>query len=211
MLTKAVPWITVHLNGVIQPAILTECECLTIWIPSSTAPPTISLNEHMESSKEHEDSNLLDEVDQFLNNNNATDQEDAPNWEFKEGEYKLKDPNYIFCPAPHRKPLLHLFTKHFCHHPIFLECNLTCLTASEIWHNAVTEMYQFCYQRGLSEVWGYMWTSWYQPKVWKIWAHSSSYLSRLWTTMMVKNFWCQLKHFTSLSSPSSRSSHLDSH
>ena len=56
-------------------------------------------------------------------------------------------------------------------------------------------MYQFCYQRGLSEVWGYMWTSWYQPKVWKIWAHSSSpYLSRLQTTMMVENFWHQLKH-----------------
>ena len=85
----------------------------------------------MESFKEHKDGDLLDEVDQFLNDNNATDQKDAPDWEFKEGEYKSKDPNYIFCPVPH-KLLLHLFTKHFCQHLIFPECNSTCLTASEI-------------------------------------------------------------------------------
>ncbi|KAJ7790885.1 hypothetical protein B0H14DRAFT_3568406 [Mycena olivaceomarginata] len=44
-------------------------------------------------------------------------------------------------------------------------------------------MYIFCRQRGLREVWGYLWTSWYSPKMWK-----------LWTTMNVENFWKQLKH-----------------
>ncbi|KAJ6568838.1 hypothetical protein B0H19DRAFT_865614, partial [Mycena capillaripes] len=56
-------------------------------------------------------------------------------------------------------------------------------------------MYQFCEKRGLREVWGYLWTSWYAPKRWKLWARSTSpYISRLRTTMNVENFWKQLKH-----------------
>ncbi|KAF5360289.1 hypothetical protein D9758_009143 [Tetrapyrgos nigripes] len=66
----------------------------------------------------------------------------------------------------------------------------------QICRNAVMEMYQFCYQRGLHEVWGYMWTSWYSKKMWCLWARSSlsTLLSRLRTTMNVENFWRQLKH-----------------
>ncbi|KAJ7646419.1 hypothetical protein DFH06DRAFT_997660 [Mycena polygramma] len=56
-------------------------------------------------------------------------------------------------------------------------------------------MYMFCWQRGLREVWGYLWTSWYSPKRWALWARSTSpFLSRLRTTMNVENFWKQLKH-----------------
>ncbi|KAJ7038885.1 hypothetical protein C8F04DRAFT_881509, partial [Mycena alexandri] len=56
-------------------------------------------------------------------------------------------------------------------------------------------MYRFCHQRGLREVWGYLWTSWYAPLRWKLWARSTSpYVSRLRTTMNVENFWRQLKH-----------------
>ena len=123
MLTKVIPWITICLNGVIQPAVLTECKHLTIWVPSSTAPPVMTSTTHIsttytESSEEHEDGDPLDKVDQFLKDNDTADQEGAPDWEFEEGKYKSKDPNYIFCPIPLHKPLLHLFTKHFCQHPI---------------------------------------------------------------------------------------------
>ena len=96
MLTKAVPQITICLNGVVQPAVLSKYEHLTIRLPSSTAPPAISSTKHTEISEEHKNSDLLDEVDQFLNDNDTADQEDAPNWEFEEGEFKSKDPNYVF-------------------------------------------------------------------------------------------------------------------
>ncbi|THV01357.1 hypothetical protein K435DRAFT_565736, partial [Dendrothele bispora CBS 962.96] len=102
-----------------------------------------------------------------------------------------------FCPAPHRKQLLHLFTRHFCQHPLLPErLEADCWTAEQIRRNAVMEMYNFCFQRGLREVWGYMWTSWYSPKMWELWARStnSQLLSRLRTTMNVENFWKQLKH-----------------
>ncbi len=113
---------------------------------------------------------------------------------FDEGETVSKDPEYMFCPAPHRQQILHLFTKHFCQHSIFPERHGT-YTAAEIRRNAVKEMYDFCKVRGLCEVWGYMWACWYTPKMWRLWARSTSpYLSRLRTTMGVENFWRQLKH-----------------
>jgi len=187
------------LNGVVQPVTLTERERVTIRLPAAGLGPDATQNsattDAERKAEDEEGNDLMDEVDRFLDDNDAEDEEDAPDWEFEEGEVKSKNPNYVFCPAPHRKQLLHLFTKHFCQHPIFPERGSTRLSAEEIRTNAVTEMYQFCYQRGLSEVWAYMWTSWYQPKVWKLWARSSSpWLSRLRTTMTVENFWRQLKH-----------------
>ncbi|KAF8879440.1 hypothetical protein CPB84DRAFT_1630140, partial [Gymnopilus junonius] len=87
-----------------------------------------------------------------------------------------------------------LFTKHFCQHPSLPDRHGT-WTKEEIRDNAVKELYDFCKARGLREVWGYMWACWYSPKMWKLWARSSSpYISRLRTTMGVENFWRQLKH-----------------
>jgi len=113
---------------------------------------------------------------------------------FEEGEVKSNDPSYVFCPAPHRKQILHMFTKHFCQHPLFAEHDGK-WTAEKIRRNAVYEMYSFCHIRSLREVWGYLWACWYSPKMWKLWARSTSpILSRLRTTMGVENFWRQLKH-----------------
>jgi hypothetical protein len=154
----------------------------------------------MAPRNEEESGALLDEVDAFCDRDDSdsddeSDSEDAPDWMFEEGEIRSGDRDYVFCPAPHRKQILHLFTKHFCQHPIFPERNGTHQSAEEIRVNAVKEMYLFCWQRGLREVWGYLWSSWYSAKAWKLWARSTSvYISRLRTTMNVENFWRQLKH-----------------
>jgi hypothetical protein len=92
---------------------------------------------------------LLDEIDKLCDRDEESDSEDAPDWMFDEGEVQSGDPDYVFCPAPHRKQILHLFTKHFCQHPIFPERNGTHQSADEIRTNAVKEMYQFCWQQGL--------------------------------------------------------------
>ncbi|KAL1744254.1 hypothetical protein HDZ31DRAFT_39137, partial [Schizophyllum fasciatum] len=110
-------------------------------------------------------------------------------------EKKSKDPSYIFCPAEHRKQIIRLFIKHFCLHMVFPEREKGFQSAQEIRRNSVWEMYQFCLARGLREVWGYMWTNWYQPKRWVLWARSTcARIPRLCTTMTVENFWKQLKH-----------------
>ena len=164
--------------------------------PESLGDLATSDLENLENREEEEGGELMDDVDRFLDTNPDTGgdgDDDSDVWE--EGETSAPHPEYVFCPFPHRKPILHLFTKHFCQHPLFPERLGGSLDAATIRRQAVSEMYQFCYQRGLREVWGYLWTSWYAPKVWKLWARSTSpYVSRLRTTMGTENFWRQLKH-----------------
>ena len=67
---------------------------------------------------------LLKKMEDFAQNNVEVDQEDAPDWVFEDrDEVKSKDPTYEFCPAVYRLQILRLFTKHFCLHPLFPECN----------------------------------------------------------------------------------------
>ncbi|KAK0494167.1 hypothetical protein EDD18DRAFT_1077894, partial [Armillaria luteobubalina] len=114
---------------------------------------------------------------------------------FEEGELSAKDPNYVFCPAAHRKQLLHLFTKHFCTHTLFPGRDGVNRTSSKIECDAVYEMYTFCTCHGLTEVWAYMWNCWYCPKMWRLWARSTTpFITWLRTMMNVENFWKQLKH-----------------
>ena len=117
---------------------------------------------------------------------------------FEEQERPVKDPNYSFCPAPHRRGVLKLLMKHFLQHPL-LPDQYGRHSPNEIYEKAVFEMYLYCTQRGLTETWAYMWTSWYQPRQWKNWARSASKrcklrLDRVRTTMMAENFHRQLKH-----------------
>jgi hypothetical protein len=134
------------------------------------------------------------ELDEFLSAGEETEYESGPEWMFEEGEKKSKDPNYEFCPAIFRCQLLRLFTKHFCQHPFFPNRD-GFHSSSDIRQAAVEEMYKFCRQRNLREVWGYFWANWYCPLRWKLWARSSKekLLSQLRTTMLVENFWRQLK------------------
>lgn len=140
-----------------------------------------------------EEEDLRARVEQEADREDA-EVEDGPDWMFDEGETRSPDTNYEFCPSAHRKQILHLFTTHFCLHPLFPERDGE-HTAAEIRDCAVFEMYKFCLRRGLCEVWAYLWMSWYQPSRWKLWARSTSpYLSRLRTTTTVENHWKQLKH-----------------
>jgi hypothetical protein len=148
-----------------------------------------------EEVEEEEDNEFLDDIEKELANvadvdSSEQDQLDAPDWLVEEGKKTIHDPNYIFCPAQHRKGVLKLFVKHFNHHPLLPDPTGT-KTSKEIRTVAVWEMYSYCFQLGLAEVWAYMWTSWYCPKMWGLWARSTSpiYLSRLRTTMTVENFW----------------------
>jgi hypothetical protein len=222
---NSIPHLRIRLNGVLQHLTVPPRERLTIRIRATNtasaavnadSPPRSEVGDmdHNDMRGSHdaahdaengssedefgvgEGGDLVDKVDNFLDKDDSdseTDQEDAPDW-FFEGDTKSADPDYVFCPAPHRRQTLHLFTKHFCQHPLFPEHDGV-KTAECIRKDAVMEMYQFCYQRGLREVWGYLWNFWYSLKMWKLWARSTSELvSRLRTTMGVENFWHQLKH-----------------
>ena len=113
------------------------------------------------------------DIDSDLNDDNvdgdeAMDEEDTPNWEFDVNEKCSLDPMYKFCPAAHHKQLLLLVTCHFCHHPFFPTRNGTHQILTQIHEQSVCEMYVFCKTRGLTEVWAYMWSSWYSLSMWKL-------------------------------------------
>ncbi len=86
---------------------------------------------------------------------NDWDQANGPAWQFdKDGDNNQESvfttpEGYTFCPAPHRSRALHIFTKHFCKHPLLPGHDGRNYTAGEICNNAVHKMHMFCYQRGL--------------------------------------------------------------
>ena len=195
--TQQPPRLTIRINGrvhTVTPLSRTVKEIIEFPQSDDDDMPEADMNDGDGDDQEH--GILLEEVDRYISNSQETDMLDAPDWMVEEGEINTNDPDYVFCPAAHCRQLLHLFTKHFCQHPIFPQrLNDGTWSSSQICRNAVWEMYQFCLQRGLREVWGYMWANWYSPKKWHLWARSTSdHLSRLRTTMSVENFWKQLKH-----------------
>ncbi|KAI0676271.1 hypothetical protein C8Q78DRAFT_1073099 [Trametes maxima] len=109
---------------------------------------------------------------------------------------RSKRPNYQFCPAAHRLPLLRLYTKHACQHTLLPERHGQPRSAADIHRDAVSEMYNHCKRNNLNEVWAYMWNSWYKPDRWKLWARSAyaQSIPRKRTTMIVEALWRGIKH-----------------
>jgi len=69
-------------------------------------------------------------------------------------------------------------------------------TSQQIHHDTVYESYLHCQNNKLHEVWAYLWTNWYAPDKWKLWARSAHLLSipQKHTTMLVEAMWQNFKH-----------------
>jgi hypothetical protein len=102
---------------------------------------------------------------------------------------------YEFCPLAHRLSILRLLAKHFCQHPMLPERHGQNRTAQQIHRDAVYEAYLHCKNNELREVWAYLWTNWYAPDKWKLWARSAHPFSipRKRTTMLVEAMWRNFK------------------
>ena len=111
------------------------------------------------------------------------------------GRQKRRNLAYEFCPLPHRPSILHLLMKHFCQHPLLPERHGQHRTAELIHSDSVHEAYLYCKNNQLREVWAYLWTSWYTPGKWKLWARSAHpyAIPRKRTTMVVEAMWRNFK------------------
>ena len=100
-----------------------------------------------------------------------------------------------FCPKEFRDTILDIIVYHFHLHPMIPNDQNQYITADEIWFTSVREMYQFCVQKDLRNVWAYMWTNWYQKSTWRLWARSASSekMSLYKTTMLVEAHWKVIK------------------
>ncbi|KIJ24934.1 hypothetical protein M422DRAFT_56195 [Sphaerobolus stellatus SS14] len=111
-----------------------------------------------EEENDGSDSEDGDDVAHWINkvinetSSDGIEDQDLP----EESNGKSKDSQYIFCPSPHRLPLLHLFTKHHSLHPLLPERHGTTHTTEDIHKDSVYETYTHCKQNNLPEVWAYM-------------------------------------------------------
>jgi hypothetical protein len=96
----------------------------------------------------------------------------------------------IFCPMEHRATILQKFRIHFHQHPKLPlnDANGTHLDANEIRQGAAKDMYDYCQEHDLAQVWAYMWNRWYTLNQWPLWARSAHpAIPRIKTTMIVES------------------------
>ncbi|KAI0824106.1 hypothetical protein BC628DRAFT_1379831 [Trametes gibbosa] len=95
----------------------------------------------------------------------------------REVEIIARDPlnincRHLFCPIEHRIRLIRIWSKHACQHSL-----------------------RHCKTNNLTEVWAYLWNSWYRKDRWKLWARSAyeASIPRKRTTMIVESLWRGIK------------------
>ncbi|KAJ7218618.1 hypothetical protein GGX14DRAFT_533331 [Mycena pura] len=103
-------------------------------------------------------------MDEACSDDEAATSSGSGNEEGKEGTRRT------FCPARYREPIINMMEQHFCAHPLLPG---SAHPSSEgIKHWAVMQMYKFCVEHTLQEVWAYLWENWYRRSRWELWARS---------------------------------------
>nr|GAT54443.1 predicted protein [Mycena chlorophos] len=194
---SAIPIFKIHFNGKPVASAPARPKVVIKVNGKSRSAGDTDLDRLLDSLDDDELNEFLDGID--FEDRDGIDRFDGPDSWFEPGETAFaEDKTYVFCPAPHRAQLLHMFIRHLCEHPLLPDRLGATRSSAQIRRDAVYEMYLFCHQRGLREVWGYMWSAWYCAEKWKLWARSSepTRIGRWRTTMAVENFWRNLKHDT---------------
>ncbi|CAB4383214.1 unnamed protein product [Rhizophagus irregularis] len=88
-----------------------------------------------------------------------------------------------------------MMNNHLHQHPLIPTINGKFLSSTQIWTEAVQEIYNFCQQNSLPRLWVYLWNEWYGAERWFLWlrAGCSNKLSILKTNMFVEAHWKVLK------------------
>lgn len=91
-----------------------------------------------------------------------------------------------FCPLEHRDAVVNMMERHFCAHPLIPGYSAPTPEGIKAW--AVKQIYEFCVDHGLPNLWAYLWENWYRRGRWELWARSANAaeIPRLKTTMMVE-------------------------
>ncbi|KAG0693971.1 hypothetical protein DFH29DRAFT_792377, partial [Suillus ampliporus] len=97
-----------------------------------------------------------------------------------------------FCPSELRKHVIEMMEQHFCAHPLIPGYSHPSAAGIRQW--AVRQMYTFCKDRDLCELWAYLWENWYRRGRFELWAHSTGdKVPRLKTTMIMESHWWHIK------------------
>ncbi|KAF7368182.1 SWIM-type domain-containing protein [Mycena venus] len=122
----------------------------------------------------------------------SEDEAAASSGEDEEGKEETKT-RRTFCPASYRESIINMMERHYCAHPLLSGSAHPSLEGTKRW--AVTQMYKFCVEHGLREVWAYLWENWYRNSRWELWARSvHPEIPVLKTTMILESHWRRIKH-----------------
>lgn len=88
-----------------------------------------------------------------------------------------------FCPVDFRKTIIDMMERHYCAHPDIPGYAAPEAAAIKRW--AVQQMYTFCHNNGLPELWAYLWENWYRSGRWELWARSVHELIPVLKTTMI--------------------------
>ncbi|KAK7439562.1 hypothetical protein VKT23_017491 [Stygiomarasmius scandens] len=102
------------------------------------------------------------------------------------------DSKRTFCPQEHREKVLELMVNHLHAHMLIPGYSAPSGKGIRTW--AVEQMYRYCVEHGLREVWAYLWENWYRPGRWDLWARSTvEEIPWLKTTMIMESHWRRIK------------------
>ena len=94
-----------------------------------------------------------------------------------------------------RAAILHMFLIHYNKHPAFPDRTGHFNSPDAIYTECVREVYDWCRKRDYFRLWAYLWSNWYCPARWSLWARSASErVSVLKTTMIDESHWRRVKH-----------------
>lgn len=93
---------------------------------------------------------------------------------------------HTFCPKGYCKAIIDMMERHYCAHPMIPGYAVPEPSAIKQW--AVQEIYDFCKQNNLPEMWVYIWENWYQKGQWELWARLAyDKMPVLKTTMILES------------------------
>jgi hypothetical protein len=101
-------------------------------------------------------------------------------------ETKVVPTRRQFCPEGLRPKVIALLERHYCAHPDIPGFSRPDAEGIHTW--AVKQMYTFCIDHDLRELWAYLWGNWYRRGRWNLWAHSKcEEIPRLKTNMICES------------------------
>jgi len=100
------------------------------------------------------------------------------------------------CAEEDIQDILKMIKRHSVLHPLIPINEGTFLTSDDIYRRSVKEAYDYCKQKNLVYLWGYLWINWYKKNCWTLFARASysKALPLARTTMLVESHWRVLKH-----------------
>ncbi|PKY39601.1 hypothetical protein RhiirA4_526491, partial [Rhizophagus irregularis] len=135
--------------------------------------------------------------------NNKNSQQINYNGEAAHQLFSFIDPSFqpiikektLFCPKELRSSVWNMMNNYLHQHPLIPTIDGKFLSSTQIWTEAVQEIYNFCQQNSLPRLWVYLWNEWYGAERWFLWlrAGCSNKLSILKTNMFVEAHWKVLK------------------